>query len=170
MNKEDTLKKGQAYSNYGVHDFDSFDCVKLSKGIYLSLLFVLRGYIGWIISITNMRDKTAILQWLYPDPALFYLSLASGVIGLYLVLVISLRRPDAANWVKVSWRYYKSIIIVALMVDLLVEVSGYWYWQLSSLTALFSHSAIAIIICYFTLRSKRVALNVTEFPEKLPEP
>lgn len=169
MNKEQTVNKGQAYAHYGVHDFDSFDCVKLSKGIYLSLLFVLRGYIAWIISITNMRDKTAIIQWLYPDPALFYLSLASGVIGLYLVLVISLRRPNAANWVKTSWRHYKIIIIIALLVDLIVEVSGYWYWQLSSFNALISHAVIAILISYFTLRSKRIALNIAEFPEKLPE-
>ncbi len=168
MNKEQVVTKN--YAHYSVHDFDNFDCLKLSKGIYLSLLFVLRGYIAWIISITNMRDKTAIIQWLYPEPSLFYLSLVSGVIGLYLVLVISLRRPDAANWVKVSWRHYKSIIMVALVVDLMVEIFGYWYWQLFSINALISHVVIAIIIMIFTLRSKRVALNIAEFPEKLPKP
>jgi len=158
------------YANYNIKDFDSFDCVKLSKGIYLSLLFVLRGYIAWIMSITNMRDKTAIIQWLYPDPALFYLSLTSGVVGLYLLLIISLRRPDAANWIKTSWRHYKSIIIVALLVDLIIEFLAYWFWQLSSISTLGIHVSIAVVIIYVTLKSKRIRINVAEFPEKLPEP
>ncbi len=170
MNNNTNSNSPLYYANYSIKDFDSFDCVKLSKGIYLSLLFVLRGYIAWIMSVTNMRDKTAIIQWLYPDPALFYLSLISGVVGLYLLLIISLRRPDAASWIKTSWRHYKSIIIVALLVDLVTEFSAYWLWQLSSITTLATHTSIAMVIIYFTLRSKRIKINVAEFPEKLPEP
>jgi DUF2919 family protein len=157
------------YAKYSVSDFDSFDCLKLSKGIYLSLLFVLRGYIAWIMSVTNMRDKVAIIQWLYPEPELFYLSLASGAIGLYLLLVISLRRPDAANWVKVSWLNYRSIMVAALVVDLVVSLFGLFYWQLSSLSVVASHVFLAVIIAYFTFTSSRIAINVKEFPEKVPD-
>jgi len=157
------------FANYSVNDFDKFDCLKLSKGIYLTLLYVLRAYIVWIISVTNMRDKVGIIQWLYPQPDLFYLSLFSGAVGLYLLLIVSLRRPDASNWVKTSWRNYRKIVMFALFFDLVVSAVGLLLWQLISLKLLIIHSAIAVMIIYFSYTSDRIALNIEEFPEKLPE-
>jgi hypothetical protein len=58
-----------SYKKYTVEYFDSYDCLKLSKPFYLVLLFVLRGYIVWLMSVTNMRDKVGIIQWIYPDTA-----------------------------------------------------------------------------------------------------
>ncbi len=170
MNKHNSNKENRnAYAQYSVEDFDNFDCLKLSKGLYLTLLFILRGYIIWIMSITNMRDKVAIIQWFYPEPSSFYLSLLSGVLGLYIVLIISLRRPDAAHWVKVSWRNCRLLLISALCFDLLVNWLGYFYWQLASLPWLFSETLIALSLVYFVLRSKRFNLNLQEFPEKLSD-
>jgi hypothetical protein len=170
MNKTNTqssYNNRHAYQHYSIEDFDHFDCLKLSKGLYLTLLFILRGYIIWIMSITNMRDKVAIIEWFYPEPALFYLSLISGILGLYIVLIISLRRPDAANWVKSSWHYCRGLLIAALAFDLLVNWLGYFYWQLSSLPWLIGESIIAFYLLYFVLTSHKLRLNSNEFPEKL---
>jgi len=49
-----------------------------------------------------MRDRVSILQWIYPERSLFYLSLFSGAIGLYVLLNISLRRTGAQPWICVS--------------------------------------------------------------------
>lgn len=68
------------YRRYSVEDFDKFDCLKLSKLFYLVLLFVLRGYLVWLMSVTNMRDRVGLMQWLYPEMNLFLLSLFSGAI------------------------------------------------------------------------------------------
>jgi len=160
---------GKRFAKYSVNDFDKFDCLKLSKGIYITLFYVLRAYIVWIISVTNMRDRVAIIQWLYPDPALFYLSLLSGVLGLYLLLILSLRRPEAANWVKTSWRNYREILFFALLFDLLVGLAGLLLWQLISINVLLIHTTIAVIILYFSYKSDRIALNLEEFPDKIPE-
>lgn len=160
---------GKRFAKYSVNDFDKFDCLKLSKGIYFTLLYVLRAYIVWIISVTNMRDRVAIIQWLYPQPDLFYLSLLSGFVGLYLLLIISLRRPDASHWVKKSWRNYRKILLFVLLFDLAVSAIGLLLWQLLSVKLLLIHSAIAVIIVYFSYNSDRITLNLEEFPEKLPE-
>ena len=82
------------YAKFLPKHFDSFDCLKLAPGIYAILLLVLRAYIIWIMSVTNMRDNVGFIQWVYPQTALFYLNLASGVIGLFVVLILSLRRPS----------------------------------------------------------------------------
>jgi hypothetical protein len=61
------------YAHFLPKHFDSFDCLKLAPGIYIILLFILRAYIIWIMSVTNMRDHVAMIQWIFPQTALLYL-------------------------------------------------------------------------------------------------
>ncbi len=158
-----------AYQKYSVQDFDSFDCLKLSKRFYLALLFILRGYIVWLMSVTNMRDKISFIQWIYPETSLFYLSLFSGTVGLFVLLVISLRRPDAYLWVRFSWQYSRVIIVLALLFDLLTHIVGYFYWQLSSIPWLIAQALITVMLIVMCYSSERLKLNLNEFPQKLPE-
>jgi len=157
------------YRQYSVEDFDSYDCLKLSKRFYLVLLFVLRGYIVWLMSVTNMRDRVSIISWIYPETSLFYLSLISGAIGLFVVLIISLRRPEAANWVQNSWRHCRKILITALLFDLLTHAVGYFYWQLLSLEWLIMQVALSTSLALLCYNSERFRINLEEFPQKLPK-
>lgn len=162
-------KQRSKYQQYSVGDFDSYDCLKLSKRFYLILLFIIRGYIVWLMSVTNMRDRVSLISWVYPDISLFYLSLLSGTIGLFIVLIISLRRPKAANWVQVCWKHCRTILILALLFDLFTHVIAYFYWQLFSLKWLIIQIIISfflIILCY---SSERFKINLAEFPQKTPE-
>jgi len=161
--------KVKEYQHYSIEDFDSYDCLKLSKRFYLALLFVLRGYIVWLLSVTNMRDKTSTLQWLYPEISLFYLSLFSGAIGLYILLVISLRRPDAQLWIRVSWKYIRVIMVTALLFDLLTHLAGYVYWQLSSISWIITQAIITLALIFMCYKNKRLNVNLNEFPQKLPD-
>jgi len=160
---------GHKYSDYSVEDFDKFDCLKLSKSIYLVLLFVLRGYLVWLMSVTNMQDRIGIIQWLYPQTALFYLSLLSGALGLFVVLVISLRRPEAKNWVRRSWPYCRVLLVCALAFDFIISLLGFFYWQLLSVPWLVMQGGVIAVLVYYCFASKRLAINLQEFPEKLPE-
>ena len=157
------------YQCYSVEDFDSYDCLKLSKRFYLVLLFVLRGYIVWLMSVTNMRDRVSIIQWVYPETSLFYLSLFSGIIGLYILLIISLRRPDAQLWVRVSWPYTRIIMVLALLFDLFTHIAGYFYWQLSSIPWLVTQSIITVAMLFLCYSNPRFNVNLKEFPQKIPE-
>jgi hypothetical protein len=157
------------YANFLPKHFDNFDCLKLAPGIYLILLFVLRAYIVWIMSVTNMRDHVGMMQWVFPQTSQFYLSLFSGVVGLFVVLVLSLRRPNAANWVRSSWQRCHLLLIAALLFDLLITVLGFFVWQLQSMSWLLVHGTLVIGAITYILLSKRFAINLAEFPEQLPE-
>ena len=78
------------------------------------------------MSVTNMRDKVELIQWIYPDTHLFFISLLSGTLGLYVLLILSLRRPNAGAWVVFSWRYCRIILISALLFDLAVSYFGFF--------------------------------------------
>ena len=157
------------YANFLPKHFDNFDCLKLAPGIYLVLLFVLRAYIVWIMSVTNMRDHVGIIQWIFPQTSLFYLNLASGALGLFIVLVLSLRRPNAASWVRSSWKKCDVLLIIALIFDLLITLLGYFIWQLQSMSWLLVHGTLVVAAITYILLSKRFAINLAEFPEELPE-
>lgn len=157
------------YAQYSTSDFDKFDCLKVSKFIYLILIFVLRGYVVWLMSVSNMRDKVGVIQWFYPEPSLFYLSLISGVGGIFTLILLSLRRPSAASWIKNSWRYIREIIVFSLVFDLLINLVGYFYWQLESIALLATNIFVIILACYVLYNNKRIKINITEFPEALPE-
>ena len=157
------------YANFLPKHFDNFDCLKLAPGIYLILLFVLRAYIVWIMSVTNMRDHVGIIQWIFPQTSLFYLNLASGALGLFIVLVLSLRRPNAASWVRSSWKKCDVLLIIALIFDILITLLGYFVWQLQSISWLLVHGTLVVGAITYILLSKRFAINLAEFPEELPE-
>lgn len=157
------------YQEYSIEDFDKFDCLKLSKRFYLVLLFVLRGYLVWLMSVTNMKDRVATMQWIYPETNLFFLSLASGVIGLFVVVIISLRRPNSANWVKVIWPYCRTMLVMALIFDFSINLIGFFYWQLTSMLWLVCQGLIVSALIALCFTSKRMQINLIEFPQALPE-
>lgn len=163
------IKTSNAYQEYSVQDFDNYDCLKLSKRFYLTLLFILRGYIVWLMSVTNMRDRVSIIEWIYPQTSLFYLSLISGAVGLFVLLIISLRRPDAPYWVQVCWRYCRVIMVVALAFDFFTHVIAFFYWDLLSTSWLIVQAAITFALIGLCFSSERLNLNLKEFPQKLPE-
>jgi hypothetical protein len=159
-------KKYQAYS---IEDFDKFDCLKLSKRFYLVLFFVLRGYLVWLMSVTNMKDRVATMQWIYPETSLFFLSLISGVMGLCVVFIISFRRPNAANWVKITWPYCRIMLVAALIFDFGINLIAFFYWQLTSISWLICQVLIVFGLITLCFTSKRMQINLTEFPQALPE-
>lgn len=164
-----TKRQLKRYQHYSVGDFDSYDCLKLSKYFYLALLFILRGYLVWLMSVTNMQDRVSIIAWIYPQTSLFYLSLLSGAVGLFVILIISLRRPEAALWVQICWRNCRLIIVVAIIFDLLTHVLAYFYWQMNSLDWIMLQTAISFILIVLCFTSERFKINLEEFPQKIPE-
>ena len=162
-------KSTNAYLEYSVQDFDNYDCLKLSKRFYLTLLFILRGYIVWLMSVTNMRDRVGIIEWIYPQTSLFYLSLISGAVGLFVLLIISLRKPDAPSWVQLCWRYCRVIMIVALAFDFSTHAIAYLFWDLLSVSWLITQAVITFALIGLCYSSERLNLNLKEFPQKLPE-
>jgi len=159
----------EQFKYYSVNDFDRYDCVRLSKIFYLSLAFILRGYLVWLMTITNFNDKTSIIAFIYPDISLFYLNLVSGSLGLFILLLMSLRRPNAKSWVKYIWPKTRILLILALTLDVLAISVAYVFWQLADISAVVGQISIAVLCVLLCVKSKRLSLNLKEFPEPLPE-
>lgn len=159
----------EQFKNYSVNDFDRYDCVRLSRSWFFALAYLLRGYVVWIMSVTNLNDGIGVIQWVYPEPNLFYLNLVSGCVGIFLVFLICLRKPDAGNWVKSIWPYALNILLLALLVDSAIIIGGFVFWQLTTVSALVFQLILAVLAAALCILNKRLKINLQEFPEPLPE-
>lgn len=159
------MKNNSPYANLTPKDFDQYNCVKVSLGLYIILAFLLRGYIVWAMSVTNLQDRVGFLSWIYPEKFLFYLSLLSGIIGWFIVIVLSLRRPDAPAWVVASWRYCFWILLIALTFDFLCTLWGFIFAHRITSSTLIIHATIVLLCVIYITKNQRLRLNFKEFPE-----
>lgn len=157
------------YANYSPRDFNRYDCLTLSLKFYIILAFFLRAYIIWLASIANLSDKTAILQAIYAAPMKFYADLSSGFIAVFILLVVSLRRPDASTWVKNCWSKLPWLIgasalmnLVSLIVTSLVFHGTSLFWAIIEIV-------VITALLYSLYTSRRFRLNLAEFPQPMPE-
>lgn len=167
-NKSPSAKPNpKRYQNFTVKDFNNYDCLKLSWGIWALLIYLLRGYLAVIMSVTNMSDKLAIISFFYPQAEQLYLTLIAGLPAVFLFVVIMLRKPDAGQWVKTCWRNYGKLATIALALALAFEVFQWFVLSKLSLQALLVHSAITLGFFVYLRVNSRLEINLSEFPEKI---
>ena len=157
------------YADLKPADFDKYDCVKISPLIYLALILVLKAYIVWLLTVTNMQDRLSIIQFFYPDKSVFFVNLASGVIGLLALLVLTMRRPEAPVWVQRIWPKFRLLIVIAMLFDVSVNIFAVWFWGIGHYQWVIVSIAIDALVVVCLFNSKRTTINLKEFPEKLPE-
>ena len=156
-------------ANYSINDFDKHNCLKLSYLFYFILTFLLRGYVVGILSLSNLRDKLSLIQWVYSDSSLFYLSLATGLPGLVLLLLLFSRRPNASKPVKTIWRHFLLLCTIVVVIDLTFYWGQYLLFAQGKLNWLVTQTVVGIGLVFFAKRSKRFHINLHEFPEEIDD-
>lgn len=88
---------------------------------------------------------------------------------LFVLLVISLRRPNAYLWVERVWPYSRYLLVIALSFDFAVTLVGFFYWQLLSLPWVIGQGIVVLVLIKLCFTSERMKINLAEFPQVLPE-
>ena len=159
----------EQYRHLMPNDFDKYDCVKLSKWYFVCLAFMLRGYLIWVFSVSNFRDTASIISIIYPQPQIFYIHLITGIPAIMLLILLTMRRPNATGWVKQIWPHSRMILQLCLVFDLLMSFLGYWFIHRLNFEVMLAHTCLVIMLLVFIQRSKRITINLSEFPEPVPE-
>lgn len=156
-------------AQYSIKDFDKNNCLKLFIGFYLLLAFLLRGYVVGVLSLSNLRDKLSLIQWFYPESSLFYLSLVSGIPGLLLLLLMFSRKPTASAWVKSLWPKFLLLSSMVIIIDLSFYWGLYLVNDLGKSSWLIAQTLIAISLVLMCKLNARAKINLSEFPEVIPQ-
>ncbi|GAB3038409.1 DUF2919 family protein [Bowmanella dokdonensis] len=120
-----------------LHYYDEEGRLKASRWMYASLLFLMRGYLVAIASLTYRQDTGLLLSLFYPDRHYFYLSLATGLPAM-LLLVVVWWRHKFRQWAPWLFACFRPLLQMSLVADLLLHLwmGQHQHWQFSWLIAL----------------------------------
>ena len=103
-------------------DFDFDGKLKIPVGFYLVLLYLLRGYVLWVISLTYRDDPTLILSLIYNDSRLFFYSLLIGVPAAASFVLFSLKSQKQKPWFIKCWKGQRWLLAISLILDLAAQI------------------------------------------------
>ena len=103
-------------------DFDFDGKVKIPLGYYFVLLYLLRGYALWVVSLTYRDDPTLILSLIYNDQRSFFYSLTVGLPAIFTFALFSLKSQKEKPWFILLWSKQRSLLMIALALDVVGQI------------------------------------------------
>lgn len=107
---------------YPLHLYDEAGRMKPPLVVYLLLLFVCRGLIVLVISLSFREDSEALLRLFYPQPYHFYLSLIPILPALLALYLVSKRTVLWGKERFALFRWLPVLMFAALLVDSAIQV------------------------------------------------
>ena len=103
--------------------------VKTPSSLLFLLLFFMRGYAAWLISLTFIEDRTRLLKFFYTSTEQFGLALLVGAPALFVMILLTQVKTDIAQWVSASFRFLPLLLWLSWVIDgvlLLSLISDLW--------------------------------------------
>lgn len=100
--------------------------LKTPLSLTVLLLFFLRGYVAWILSLSFFEDRSLILQFFYTNTHQFALALAVGLPALLLFVLTTQVKTEIAAWVSKAFRWAPLLLWLSWVLDgiLLLSLIG----------------------------------------------
>lgn len=116
-------------------DFDLEGRARVPVGFYIVLLYLSRGYLAWIVSLTYSQDRSYLLSMIYPNSSLFMTTLLTGIPALVAFALFSLKKQKEKPWYQWLWPKMSQLLLLALVVDIASQllanvnhlVSMHWF-------------------------------------------
>lgn len=103
--------------------------LKTPTSLLFVVLFFMRGYVAWIISLTFVEDRTRLLKFFYTNTEQFGLALLVGAPALFILFLVTQVKTEIAPWVASSFRLAPLLLWFSWIVDgvlLLSLISNLW--------------------------------------------
>lgn len=116
---------------YPLHYYDKDGYLKPPKVFYISIIYLLRGYIIVALASSYGTDTSALLGIFYPQITLLYMHLVIGLPALLAFLLLTARftlREQQRLW---PLKCIKPLLLIALLLDIVLHVyiAKLQYWQ-----------------------------------------
>lgn len=103
-------------------DFDFDGKIRIPWGFNLMLIYLLRGYITWIVSLTYRKDPSLLLSLIYTETKLFYLALLIGLPAFLVQILLALKKQKEKSWYQSLWLKSKWLLAFSLMIDIALQL------------------------------------------------
>jgi len=156
---------------YSISQYDKYLCLKMSAGMWLILLFLLRPYIILLLSVVNMKDRTGLINMVYPDKLVMSLGALASVPAALLIYAWLKKRPDAHPFVRKLWENGRILLAVSAIFSAPIVFVPLWMkttHHISSIDwAQFIISGLVVLVVY---RSQHIRDCFNDFPKEEDSP
>lgn len=137
-------------------DFDVEGRARIPVGFYLVLVYLLRGYVTWIFSLTFAQDRGLILSLVYPRHDLFIVSLLVGIPAVFAFVLFGLKKHAEKGWFKTLWPKTRLLLLFSILLDLVVQVSYFVEQPLAIHWSQLGAFILGVYLIWYWLRSKTI--------------
>lgn len=127
-------------------DYDKHGCLKLPWTLYISLAYLLKGYVIWIVSLSYRENPVALLNIFYPNHNDFYHSLIIGLPAVISLGVVSFRRVKVLTILAWSWSNIRWLLCFSGGIQV---VNSIWQGHVSWHEIQFAASNIWVLTDFF---------------------
>jgi len=135
--------------------------------MWLIFLFLLRPYVVFIGSVTNMTDRMMIINLFYSDKLILSLGAFASIPAALLVYALTRRNPDAPPFIKRVWSNGRILLAVSAILNAFIVFAPQWLGKAHKLTAFgwgqFLFSLLVVLILY---KSQYIKDCFDDFPDK----
>ncbi len=152
---------------YPISQYDNAGDLKPPVWFYLSLFFLARTWIVWIMSATIRPDGSKLMALFYPLKTHFFFGLISGTLAVILFLIAHRKHN---KWIAPFWHKGKILLLTCASIDLafLLNAISQHHFSFS-----WANAIQLVIVCWiiiYSLKSKRLsdAFNNYHIGKKIP--
>ncbi|WP_088328914.1 DUF2919 family protein [Lacimicrobium sp. SS2-24] len=141
--------------------YDAQGRIQPNRLLYLSLLFLMRGYLVFIASLSYRQDPSLILSLFYPDKGYFYFSLLLGLPALIIIGMVFWRHKLFDTRARRLFSAVRVLVILSLVVDAAFHVlmAHHGHWQFSWLIALTLLLDLLFVLYWYRSQTLRLMLR-----------
>lgn len=137
-------------------DFDLDGKIQVPVGFNLAILYLLRAYVFWAISLTYSEDRSFILSLFYPDHSLFFISLLIGLPAMVTFFFFSMKKQITKNWYKAIWKHLRILLLGVFFLDLLLQLLSIVNRSIYIHPMQIVQFIAGVYLCWYWLKSKRI--------------
>lgn len=152
---------------YPLHYYDEAGRLKPPIALYLFLVFLCRGFLLLVISLSFREDSSRMMSLFYPSKYDFYWSMLPVVPALLVFALLSQRNRI---WKKGRHSLFKPMIalfVVALVIDIVIQVSILWRIHFAFSATLGYSLLIAAVGLIYALKSQHMRDLVSDWQHQV---
>ena len=146
-------------AKYPISSYNKYVCLKANDLMIIISLYLLKPFIVAIASITYRKDRSAIINMIYPEKIFISFEAAATIPLLFLIYAWTRRAPGASQLTKKIWSNGKKLIIMTAFLQLSATSILTFLWTDSKLTYI---SWIQIILYLAVIAATYVSRYMTD--------
>ncbi len=164
-NFRNLFKDSEMSKHYSIARYDKNLCLKPNLTMWLISLFLLQAYIVLILSVVNLKDRTALIDLVYPDRLALSLGALAGIPAALVAYAWVKRNPRATPFVKSVWNNGRALLAGSALLNAVLVFVPLWLGTMHSIPPrVWVQLAIALLIVVVVYTSSYIRDCFADFP------